>query len=181
MWFLLNFIFLSCFAFSFSSGVLRQNIRLIWKHICSFSHDEKLRHVSCFFFVNPINEFFYYHRREEWKERENVVIAKITKIAKVLNEIFFGDWRNNTVHWLFVPALAFVTWCKFQLFSSLLRVINYCINWLVFPSFRIYFLGFSFKTLDNLNPKESVGISTSCTTFTKAEENSRREAREKRK
>lgn len=37
--------------------------------------------------------------------------------------------------------------------------------------------GFLFQTLDNLNPKESVGTSTSCTTF-RSKENSRREARE---
>jgi hypothetical protein len=73
--------------------VLRRNIRLDLRHICSFSHDEKLRHVRLrlLLFVNPINEFFYRHRRGEWNEGGREVIAKLLKLLRVLNEKFSGD------------------------------------------------------------------------------------------
>lgn len=101
-WISYLFIFFSfAFVLVWAFNVLRRNIWIyILKHICSFSHDEKLRHV-CLGFVNLINEFFLLSstRWVEWKRERGEDIAKITQIAKLLNEKFSGDWKVQT------------TWC----------------------------------------------------------------------
>lgn len=187
MWFLFNFVFFFlsfAFVLVWAFNVLRRNICIfILKHICSFSHDEKLRHVSCF---RESDQWIFLllssTRGVEWRRERKEVIAKITQIAILLNEKFSDDWKVQTTRC--IDSIFEKARLSHDANSSLLRFFVslllsshklFASIGFVFPSFRIYFLGFSFKTLDNLNPKESVGISTSCTTF-----RTRDERREKR-
>lgn len=110
-----------------------------FKRICSFSHDEKLRHVSCW--IRSMN-FFYHNRRQRRSDWKNYWNCK-TWLMKIL-----GAHSLNSV-FLFIDFLpcfrcrSFVSHMMQFLFCFL--VINYCTIGINFhPSLVSLFLSLSF-------------------------------------
>ena len=137
MWFLFNFVFFFlsfAFVLVWAFNVLRRNICIfILKHICSFSHDEKLRHVSCF---RESDQWIFLllssTRGVEWRrEREKKLSQKLLKLRYFLMKnsrmIEKSKQRGALTRFLRRPVCHMMQIPVFCAFSSLycFQVINY--------------------------------------------------------
>lgn len=143
MWFLLSFniILFSSFYSLVYSLIYRRSIKakfqFLFKHICSFSHDEKLRHVSgesdqwnFYFFVIIKQRTMTREEERDWK--------KLLKLRNLLMKYF--RFR------LYFKLLVLVHWLLFLVVCHMFILHGHKLlhNWHQFSSFRTIWILFGF-------------------------------------
>lgn len=91
-------------------NVLKRNFFEFWKHICSFSHDEKLRHVSCFESDQWIFLLLSSAGECRMKEKAKKTKKLSQKLLKLRNSLMknIARWlsrlKTTLVHWHRQPS-----------------------------------------------------------------------------